>query len=106
MLPDISQIACSTYSVAISHTGDLFIWGEGLFGNYPSPYRVSGIPGRALSCSVSSTHICVMDSDGMAWGWGSNQKGELGLGDYTARTAPFPLVGLQDKGISHIEVGP
>ena len=41
----------------------------------------------------------------MAWVWGSNAKGELGLGDYTTRLAPFPLVGLQERGIGHIEVG-
>ena len=41
----------------------------------------------------------------MAWVWGSNTRGELGLGDYTTRTAPFPLVGLQERGIGHIEVG-
>ena len=46
-----------------------------------------------------------MDSDGMPWVWGSNDKGELGLGDYTTRTAPFPLVGLQEKGITSIVVG-
>ena len=41
----------------------------------------------------------------MAWVWGSNEKGELGLGDYTNRTAPFPLVSLKEKGINCIEVG-
>ena len=46
-----------------------------------------------------------MDNEGMAWVWGENQKGELGLGDYTTRTAPFPLVGLKEKGINCIVVG-
>lgn len=46
-----------------------------------------------------------MDCDNMAWVWGSNEKGELGLGDYTKRVAPFPLVGLQEKGITQICVG-
>ncbi len=100
VLPEIEQIACSIYSSAISKTGDLFIWGRGLFGEYQAPYRVSGMPNRAKSCSMSDSHICVMDSNGMAWVWGSNQNGELGLGDYTTRTTPFPLVGLQEKGIN------
>jgi len=86
-------------------SGDLFIWGYGRFGEYHSPYRVSGMPGKATDCSVSKSHICVMDDGGMAWVWGSNEKGELGLGDYTTRTAPFPLVGLQEKGINSITVG-
>ena len=41
----------------------------------------------------------------MAWVWGSNEKGELGLGDYTNRAAPFPLVSLKEKGINCIELG-
>ena len=49
--------------------------------------------------------MCVMDADNMAWVWGANSKGELGLGDYTTRQAPFPLVGLQEKGITQIQVG-
>lgn len=105
ILPAIQKIACSTYSTAISTTGDLYVWGLGSFGKYPAPHRVSGMPGRAETCSVSKSHICVMDSDNMAWVWGYNDKGELGLGDYTTRTAPFPLVGLQEKGITHIQVG-
>ena len=41
----------------------------------------------------------------MVWIWGSNKKGELGLGDYTTRNAPFPLVGLQDKKITNVQAG-
>ena len=41
----------------------------------------------------------------MAWVWGSNGKGELGLGDYVERMAPFPLVSLQEKGINEIQIG-
>lgn len=86
-------------------TGDLFIWGIGSFGKYSAPYRVSGIPSKIINCSMSKSHVCAMDADGMSWVWGSNTKGELGLGDYTTRTAPFPLVGLQERGIGQIEVG-
>ena len=81
-LPDgINSIACSTYSTAISHTGDLYMWGSGSIGEFAAPLRVSGMPSPAQSCQVSKSHICVMDREGMAWVWGENQKGELGLGD-------------------------
>ena len=104
-MPEIDSIACSTYSAAISQSGDLYIWGTGPVGDYSAPYRVSGIPGKAMKCSISKSHFCLMDNTGMAWVWGSNSKGELGLGDYTTRKTPFPLVGLQEKGISEIQVG-
>ena len=34
VLPEIDSICCSTYSAAISSTGDLYIWGSGQFGDY------------------------------------------------------------------------
>lgn len=105
-LPAVSQVACSTYSAAVSTSGDLWMWGvvRPLGGN-ATPCRVSGIPSRVNSCSISASHVCAMDNSGMAWVWGQNTKGELGLGDYVDRTAPFPLVSLQEKGISEIVVG-
>ena len=69
------------------------------------PIRVHGIPGRIASCDLSESHITVVDESSMVWIWGSNKKGELGLGDYTLRTSPFPLVGLQSKKVTDVKVG-
>lgn len=105
-LCDIQSVACNIYSMALTRSrGDLYLWGNGDFGEYQSPIRVSSIPVSVQSCSVSESHISAVDMHGMVWIWGSNKKGELGLGDYTTRNAPFPLVGLQDKKITNVQVG-
>ena len=105
-LCDIQSVSCDIYSVALTRSrGDLYLWGRGDFGEYPQPTRVSSIPVSVQSCSVSESHISAVDAHGMVWVWGSNKKGELGLGDYTTRNAPFPLVGLQDKKITNVHIG-
>lgn len=36
----------------------------------------------------------IIDKDNMVWVFGSNLKGELGVGDYGKRIHPYPLVNL------------
>ena len=66
---------------------------------------MSGIPSEVQNFSLSDSHIGAVDSDGMIWVWGSNEKGELGLGDYTPRTQPFPLVAIANGSASHVAFG-
>ena len=33
-----------------------------------------------------------LDIEGVIWSWGSNTSGELGTGDYEARTSPVPIL--------------
>lgn len=41
----------------------------------------------------------IIDNLNMVWMFGSNEKGDLGVGDYGKRIHPYPLVNLQDKNI-------
>jgi alpha-tubulin suppressor-like RCC1 family protein len=41
----------------------------------------------------------------MVWVWGENKKGELGVGDYSSRIHPYPLVNLKGKEVKSIAVG-
>lgn len=47
----------------------------------------------------------VIDSTGMIWVWGDNKKGELGVGDYSARVHPYPLVNLKGKSVQSLAIG-
>jgi alpha-tubulin suppressor-like RCC1 family protein len=40
-----------------------------------------------------------IDDKGMVWVWGENKKGELGVGDYSSRSNPYPLANLKGKCI-------
>lgn len=39
----------------------------------------------------------LIDNKGMVWVWGENKKGELGVGDYSSRSNPYPLANLKGK---------
>jgi len=41
----------------------------------------------------------------MVWVFGDNKKGELGVGDYSARVHPYPLASLKGKPVTQIAVG-
>ena len=49
--------------------------------------------------------MSVLDVSGILWVWGSNKKGELGLGDCTARPNPYPLLTLKEKELTHVKTG-
>jgi len=41
--------------------------------------------------STGATHTCGVDSEGGLYCWGANGSGQLGTGDYAARTSPTPV---------------
>ena len=41
----------------------------------------------------------------MVWVFGENSKGELGVGDYSLRNRPYPLVNLKDAKVQSVSVG-
>lgn len=48
---------------------------------------------------------CAIDESKMVWVWGDNSKGELGVGDYSERKFPYPVVGLKGKTVNSISIG-
>mmetsp|Transcript_9255 Transcript_9255/g.8704 ORF Transcript_9255/g.8704 Transcript_9255/m.8704 type:complete len:92 (-) Transcript_9255:324-599(-) len=45
----IKQIAAGSFSAAISmDSGDLYIWGSGIFGEFLTPHRVKTIQGQCV----------------------------------------------------------
>jgi hypothetical protein len=46
-----------------------------------------------------------LTSVGALYVWGSNESGELGVGDFSERVAPFPLLSLKDRKVLQISTG-
>ncbi|HZH04740.1 MAG TPA: hypothetical protein VEY30_13220, partial [Myxococcaceae bacterium] len=82
--------------------GAVWCWGangEGQLGvTTPTisdtPVRVDGLPSDVRSLSAGANHSCALASDGRAFCWGSNGKGELGDGTPAATSLPVQVTQL------------
>ena len=57
------------------------------------------------SISIGGAAGAAIDVQGMVWSWGSNSKGELGLGDFEPQENPRPIFSLQGKNVKHLSCG-
>ena len=46
-----------------------------------------------------------VDNQGLAWSWGHNTNGELGVGDNEPRVHPFPILNLKGKQVTRAHCG-
>jgi alpha-tubulin suppressor-like RCC1 family protein len=86
------------HTCAITTTGKLYCWGRngnGQVGNYTTntqtfPTQVATSTGTVVQVQIGSQsdngHTCSLNSLGAVTCWGSNDVGQLGLGDTTQRT--------------------
>lgn len=94
IISDISHIpmriiAAGSFSAAISHdSGDLYVWGSGVFGEFLTPHRVKTIQGITVDVSIGNHFGVAVNKDGLVYTWGHNNSGELGQLDYDERATP------------------
>jgi hypothetical protein len=81
----------------VAQSGTAYCWGTNRNGRFGSPPDINQIhrvpepvPGgqRFTQLSMGQNHMCGVATDGNAWCWGSNGKGELGDGTTTASAVP------------------
>jgi alpha-tubulin suppressor-like RCC1 family protein len=78
----LNQLTTYFYRVRASNIiGDKSIW-----SNETGVSSIKLI--KWLAVSGGGNYFLALASDGRLWSWGYNFYGQLGLGDYTARTAP------------------
>ncbi|HKG81189.1 MAG TPA: NF038122 family metalloprotease, partial [Pyrinomonadaceae bacterium] len=99
--------AGSGYSVALKNDGTVWTWGlDGLgqLGNGTTngfsrnrPSQVIGLSG-VTAIAAGTFHVLALKSDGTVWAWGSNGRGELGIGlqDFIAHPTPVQIPGLSN----------
>lgn len=86
-----------TYAMALSKDGTVYTWGDnqrGQLGNgssdndsHSSPAKVTSLSG-ITAISAGFTTSTALDSQGHAWSWGENSRGQLG--DGTINDSPTP----------------
>lgn len=104
-LTGIVSVACGAQNIAIIKAdGSVWVWGnndygqigDGTYAAKTSPVKVASDTGftQAISVSVGENHVIAIAPDGSLWGWGMNQKGQLGNGNYNQQTKPVKSTGI------------
>ncbi|EAS04756.2 chromosome condensation regulator RCC1 repeat protein (macronuclear) [Tetrahymena thermophila SB210] len=101
----IIKVAAGHHSAALNRRGELFIWGTGVFGDYPFPTKFCKIDSPFNDISVGGFSGSSVDANGVVWTWGSNQNGELGVGDQEPRLNPFPVAALKGRKVIKVACG-
>ncbi|XP_023267158.1 probable E3 ubiquitin-protein ligase HERC4 [Seriola lalandi dorsalis] len=112
----VSQVACgSQHSVALTKDGQVYTWGQDSRGqlglgkvktdaNSPQHLRsLSAIP--LVQVAAGGEQSFALSVSGGVFGWGRNDRGQLGLGDTTDRHTPTPVHYLNNRKIIHISCG-
>lgn len=96
---EVNATPKSNFSLAIKTDGTLWAWGNNSYrqlgigptgGDYNTPVQV-GLDNDWLTVSAGKSYSLGIKTNGTLWAWGFNQNGELGLGDFTARSIPVQV---------------
>ncbi|XP_037933955.1 probable E3 ubiquitin-protein ligase HERC4 isoform X2 [Teleopsis dalmanni] len=114
----IIQIACgNNHTLCLTSCGELYSWGSNAFGQLgvaPSNVKkqsnspqlvttIQGIPIAYIACG--GNHSFIISKSGAVYGWGLNNKGQLGLSDEENRCYPTHLKTLRNLAVRYISCG-
>jgi X-linked retinitis pigmentosa GTPase regulator len=75
----MKKVAAGGFSGSISmDSGDLYLWGSGVFGEFLTPHRVKTIHGSTVDVSIGNHFGTAINKSGGIYTWGINNSGELG----------------------------
>lgn len=99
---------------AAAPPSQVWTWGSNAYGQLGNGVTSSVPSGAAQVAGLSGIvdvhggreHVVALSSDGTVYAWGSNQQGQLGLGDSANRSRPVAVPGLcGGSAVSAVETG-
>lgn len=98
-VPDdvISAVAGGSFTLFLTGSGEVWSVGassKGALGSGPVSYRhlparVTGLDKqKVIALAAGKSHAIAVTDKGLVYGWGSNDRGQLGLGDRYDRSTP------------------
>ena len=98
---EVIQLAVkSTFSCALTKSGKVFCWGNGVSGQLGNgdnasryvPTLVTNLPSIVKHIFTGGSHACADTEFGDLYCWGSNTTGQLGLGDGSPANYFIPIL--------------
>ena len=99
------QVEATNSSACVTDQGELYLWGRGVYGENSIPAKILTISNPVVHVSMGKDMGVAVDNQGLAWSWGQNGHGELGVGDNEPRIHPFPILNLKGKLVSRAHCG-
>lgn len=107
-------VSMSTYALACSQGGLVYIWGTGGSAGAVANGRLNispqileavplSIPVKDISCGLG--HTLFLTTRGTVWSWGNGGNGRLGLGDVFDRTEASMIYSLSNEVIIAVQCG-
>jgi len=94
--------AGNNHSMAITELGELYTWGEGIYGQlghgvnnneqYPKKIEYFCNKFKIIDCIGGATHTIALTEEGYLFGWGQNDKNQLNLGKIEFVNQPYLLL--------------
>ena len=94
--------AGNNHSMAITELGELYTWGEGVYGQlghgennneqYPKKVEYFKNKFKIIDCQGGATHSIALTEEGYIFGWGQNDKNQLNLGKIDFVNVPYLLL--------------
>ncbi|XP_063244096.1 E3 ubiquitin-protein ligase HERC2 isoform X2 [Bacillus rossius redtenbacheri] len=113
----VVHIACgSTYSAAITASGDMYTWGRGNYGrlghgssdDYSTPMLVASLRGHKVvdvACGSGDAQTLVVTDAGLVFSWGDGDYGKLGRGGSDGTKTPKLVDVLQEVEVVKVYCG-
>ena len=60
----MKKVAAGSFSASLSESGDLYIWGSGIFGEFLTPHRVKTINGLTIDIDIGNHIGAAVNKDG------------------------------------------
>lgn len=101
------KVRAGSFSASLSADGQLYVWGEGTFGQFYTPHRIKSAKVLDIQdFAISRAGLAaVISRSGTCYTWGHNDVGQLGHGDFKPRQTPQRVKYLEGKKVTSIGLG-
>ena len=98
------------FSIALKSNGEVEAWGKNTYGqlgignneNYDEPQLLENLEETIVEIAVGNNHVLALTEDGNIYGWGLNDKGQVGNGTNANQLAKATVINIYGNELSKI----